>query len=189
MDSYTNTAQVIGTPVDAYDPYDQEDISSEFEDIVFVNREDITDPEDPAYLPDTVEDEDDSEVFLPVDVGNYVWMDTNEDGLQNGDEPGIENVTVWLIDATTGNTLETTTTDTTGHYLFEDVYPGDYIIQFIPDPTLLIEPTIPNNFTTDKSGDQDDPDSDALTITTGANPEYQTDIFTVNNVDDFSLDA
>ncbi|MFN8489124.1 MAG: SdrD B-like domain-containing protein [Caldilineaceae bacterium] len=43
--------------------------------------------------------------FVPVEIGNYVWKDTNINGLQDSGEPGIANVTVGLYDSNGNPTL------------------------------------------------------------------------------------
>ena len=50
-------------------------------------------------------------------LGDYVWEDTNKDGIQDSDEKGIAGVTVTLKDSD-GNVLKTTTTDESGKYKF-----------------------------------------------------------------------
>jgi hypothetical protein len=64
-------------------------------------------------------------LFPKTKLGDYVWVDENEDGIQDPDEPGIPNVSVDLRD-TSGNTLETHTTDTTGFYETFQVPAGTY---------------------------------------------------------------
>ena len=65
-------------------------------------------------------------------LGNRVWFDSNNDGIQDAGEPGIGNVTVTLYtDDGTGNPgtpLATDTTDGDGYYLFNNLVPGDYIV-------------------------------------------------------------
>jgi protocatechuate 3,4-dioxygenase beta subunit len=72
-------------------------------------------------------------------VGDYVWLDTDQDGFQDPNETGIAGVTVTLLDSA-GNVVATTVTDGSGMYLFDDVAPGDYSVQFTPPvgtiPTL-----------------------------------------------------
>ncbi|HHU6750597.1 TPA: SdrD B-like domain-containing protein, partial [Staphylococcus pseudintermedius] len=62
-------------------------------------------------------------------VGDKVWDDTNQNGIQDDNEPGIADVTVTLTDAD-GNVVDTRTTDTNGNYLFENVKPGEYTVTF-----------------------------------------------------------
>ncbi len=62
-------------------------------------------------------------------VGDKVWEDTNKDGIQDDNEPGIANVTVTLKDAD-GNIIGTEVTDENGKYLFKDVTEGEYTIDF-----------------------------------------------------------
>ncbi|MEL6988846.1 MAG: SdrD B-like domain-containing protein, partial [Bacteroidota bacterium] len=71
-------------------------------------------------------------------IGDYVWEDSNGDGVQDGSESGIEGVIVNLTDAN-GNIIATDTTDANGAYLFENLPPGDYTVTTTPpagyDPT------------------------------------------------------
>jgi len=60
-------------------------------------------------------------------IGDFVWMDMNEDGIQQAAEPGIAGVTVYLKD-TGGTILQTTVTDSTGHYLFTGLSAGNYTV-------------------------------------------------------------
>jgi hypothetical protein len=55
-------------------------------------------------------------LYAPIDLGDRVWRDSNSDGLQGADEPGLANVTVRLMQGT--STLGTATTDSSGNYLF-----------------------------------------------------------------------
>jgi large repetitive protein len=62
-------------------------------------------------------------------LGNYVWFDTNGDGLQTAGEPGVAGVTVNLIDST-GKVIASTVTDGDGGYLFINLTPGSYVVEF-----------------------------------------------------------
>ncbi|WP_332855801.1 SdrD B-like domain-containing protein [Duganella sp. S19_KUP01_CR8] len=59
-------------------------------------------------------------------LGDFVWEDTNGNGVQDGGEAGLSNVTVQLKD-TDGHVVSTTTTDASGKYHF-DVNPGTYSV-------------------------------------------------------------
>jgi hypothetical protein len=50
-------------------------------------------------------------------IGNYVWLDTNQDGIQDSSDQPLSGVQVWLTDLS-GNILSTTTTSATGEYYF-----------------------------------------------------------------------
>ncbi|MCB9278057.1 MAG: carboxypeptidase regulatory-like domain-containing protein [Lewinellaceae bacterium] len=63
-------------------------------------------------------------------LGDYVWEDTDGDGLQDSGEPGVSGVTVNLKDAG-GNVIATTTTDGNGYYHFTGLVPGTYSVQFV----------------------------------------------------------
>ena len=68
-------------------------------------------------------------MYQYASIGDFVWEDLDADGIQDAGEPGIENVTVELKD-TDGNVLATTTTDAAGNYLFADLDPGEYKVEF-----------------------------------------------------------
>ncbi|WP_035812027.1 SdrD B-like domain-containing protein, partial [Jiangella gansuensis] len=57
----------------------------------------------------------------PIEIGNFVWYDVDNDGVQDPDEPVVEGATVNLyeVDADGNRTLvSTTTTDGKGEYYF-----------------------------------------------------------------------
>eukprot|EP01132_Coremiostelium_polycephalum_P005726 gene5726-7122_t len=61
-------------------------------------------------------------------VGDLVWVDKNNNGRRDPDEPGLPNVPVTIVNKDTGTTT-TTTTDGNGNYHFNDLPPGDYCVQ------------------------------------------------------------
>ncbi|MEZ4684825.1 MAG: SdrD B-like domain-containing protein [Bacteroidia bacterium] len=80
--------------------------------------------------PDEVDRRWDMGIYLPpASIGDYVWYDYNRDGIQDLPEGGVEDVTVYLIGAN-GDTLASTQTDATGYYLFDELVPGDYSLDF-----------------------------------------------------------
>jgi protocatechuate 3,4-dioxygenase beta subunit len=98
-------------------------------------------------------------------VGNYVWNDTDGDGIQDANEVGISGVTVTLYD-NSGNPVATVITDANGFYEFTNVVPGTYTVGFTPPVGYV---TSPNN-----GGVNDPSNSDANPLT------GQTAAFVVN---------
>ncbi len=109
-------------------------------------------------------------------IGNLVWNDTNNDGLNNNGELGVGNVTIRLFRAKfegenptnipDGIAIQTTSTNAiTGKYVFKDLVPGAYVIEvdapigFISSigtngsPTGSYEPS--SNANNDKNDDDD----------------------------------
>lgn len=79
--------------------------------------------------------------FIPFSgtIGDRVWKDVNGDGIQDLDttkEPGIEGVTVKLLDFESGTCIQTTT-DANGIYLFTGLKPGKY--QVVVDTSALVD--------------------------------------------------
>ncbi len=71
----------------------------------------------------------DGGLYRKASLGDKVWDDMNHNNLQDASEPGISGITVKLL-STTGSVLSTTTTDTSGNYLFANLDPGVYRLQF-----------------------------------------------------------
>ena len=86
----------------------------------------ITDEDEPTI---------DTGIFVPnASLGDTVFNDEDQDGIQDDGEEGVAGVVVNLLDCE-GNELATTTTDANGNYLFADLDPEvDYIVEFeLPD--------------------------------------------------------
>ncbi|XCC72832.1 SdrD B-like domain-containing protein [Staphylococcus delphini] len=62
------------------------------------------------------------------ELGDYVWIDSNKDGIQNSNEIAVEGVKVTLTKQD-GSTM-TTTTDKDGKYLFTGLENGTYTVTF-----------------------------------------------------------
>jgi uncharacterized repeat protein (TIGR01451 family) len=93
-------------------------------------------------------------------VGNYVWIDRNDDGIQNETaDDGVNGVTVSLYDNSTNTLIDTTLTandddGNPGYYSFEGLQPGDYYLKFDL-------PAIAEDFAQkDQGGDTTDSDVD-----------------------------
>ncbi|MGL4521504.1 MAG: SdrD B-like domain-containing protein, partial [Bacilli bacterium] len=59
------------------------------------------------------------------ELGNFVWIDKNENGIQDQGEKGVSGVTVELQDGGNAKIAETTTS-ATGEYYFKDLNAGTY---------------------------------------------------------------
>jgi hypothetical protein len=79
-------------------------------------------------------------------IGDYVWYDVNEDGIQDPGENGIPDVTIDLYLDSDGDgiidagepVIATDITDANGNYLFSDLADGvDYIVQITDEYHIL----------------------------------------------------
>ncbi len=69
--------------------------------------------------------------FQPLgSIGDTVWVDINNDGVQNPGELGIEGVTVTLF-PTGGGAPVVIQTDANGNYLFDNLPAGDYTVAVV----------------------------------------------------------
>lgn len=100
-------------------------------------------------------------------IGDFVWMDTNNNGVQDAGEPGAADVVVSLFNAS-DVLVGSTVTDARGFYRFDRVTPGQYRIGVTAPPGTLL--------TTKDAGGSDAIDSDLFQ--TGVN-SGRTDLFTV----------
>lgn len=74
--------------------------------------------------------------YKPLNIGNRVWLDQNNSGQIDADEPGIENVLVQLYRDENGDgqpdgpVLREQRTTSGGYYLFDNLGAGHYVIHF-----------------------------------------------------------
>ena len=97
----------------------------------------------------------DAGLIRHASLGNFVWWDEDEDGIQDAGESGVNYVTVQLLDSS-GNVIDTTYTDANGLYSFTNIEPGDYKIKFFLPACSF--------FTKIDEGSNDAEDSDADTV-------------------------
>ncbi|MCB9262903.1 MAG: carboxypeptidase regulatory-like domain-containing protein [Flavobacteriales bacterium] len=97
---------------------------------------------------------------LPASLGNRVWYDLNNNGLQDNGEPGVPGVRVRLLDNTGNTVIDSTTTSGLGYYIFNELAAEDYFIQ-------VVSSTLPSGYTfvTQNAGSDDKVDSDVNTST------------------------
>jgi hypothetical protein len=83
---------------------------------------------------------DKKQVIVPATIGNHVWDDLNQDGIQNDGAAGMGGVTVELWDCSGPRFLvATTATNATGFYSFT-VNPGNYYVKFFLPPGYVFSP-------------------------------------------------
>ncbi|MCL5429141.1 MAG: DUF3048 C-terminal domain-containing protein [Chloroflexi bacterium] len=110
-----------------------------------------------------------------VGAGNFVWLDENGNGVQDGAEPGIEGVSVTLFKAD-GTVLGSTTTDASGSY--------QIVQQGIASGSFYLDFGLPGGYehTLQDQGGDDELDSDA------SPSSGETSVLTLSGIDD-SVDA
>jgi protocatechuate 3,4-dioxygenase beta subunit len=108
-----------------------------------------------------------------VAVGDYTWLDTDRDGVQDAGESPLPGVTVKLLNPdgspatdASGNPVPPVVTDSNGHYVIDNLLPGDYRAQFTAPPGYSL---------TNQNGGSSDVDSNPDVTTT------VTPVFTIGS--------
>lgn len=117
-----------------------------------------------------------------VSLGDYVWSDRDEDGIQDAGEPGVSGAAVNLYyeDDSATAVYRTATTSASGLYSFGNLYPGKYKVEFVRGPGYLF---------TVKGQGAPDKDSDANVPATVTDTKAKTDTITMLNIDNLDIDA
>ena len=76
----------------------------------------------------------DAGLFRPASLGGTVWNDSNDNGIQDPSESGLDEVVVQLT-TLSGTIVATTTTDVDGSYLFEGLPAALYRVKINTPPT------------------------------------------------------
>lgn len=84
------------------------------------------------------------ELLNQASIFGNVFLDADFDSLFDGNEDGLYNVTVELLDVN-GNIIESTTTSDGGFYLFEDYEPGLYRIREVQPTGVDDGPELPGS--------------------------------------------
>jgi len=106
-----------------------------------------------GLIPPNATDTTEVDEVSPAAIGDFVFADINTNGIQESFEPGLNNVTVALLDANGNQVGASQTTGADGRYLFDGLPAGTYSVQFELDGTNLF-------FTTPNAGADDNVDSD-----------------------------
>ncbi|MGC9419667.1 MAG: SdrD B-like domain-containing protein [Rhodovulum sp.] len=109
-----------------------------------------------TLAPGEVDDTIDQGFYELAELGDFVFLDANADGIQDDGEAGVENVTVKLFKDGV-DTGRSTTTDANGAYSFTGLVPGTYSVMFVAPAGLA--------FTAANAGTDDARDSDADPVT------------------------
>jgi len=105
----------------------------------------------------------------PAAIGDTVWIDENQDGIQDANEPGFPDVVVNLYDCL-DNFIATTMTDANGFYKFDGLTPGDYYVEFIKPEGYAI--TLQDQGGDDANDSDADPTTGIAICTTLDSGEY-----------------
>jgi protocatechuate 3,4-dioxygenase beta subunit len=90
-------------------------------------------------------------------LGDFVWFDSNNNGIQDGGEQGVPGVTVSLLNASNA-VIATTVTDANGNYRFVNLANAAYSVKFSNLPAGFV-------FSPKDLGGNDNTDSDADPVT------------------------
>lgn len=127
-----------------------------------------------------------------LSLGDFIWNDQDGDGIQDGGEPGIDGVPVWLFTGVCDLTSDynsltpfaTTVTTGGGYYKFKDLNPGNYCVVIPGSAFGTGQPLAGFDPTTLNSGSDDGLDSDGQQSLGG----YVYASVTLTNRDDDTID-
>ncbi|MEK7414480.1 MAG: SdrD B-like domain-containing protein, partial [Planctomycetota bacterium] len=93
----------------------------------------------------------------PGTVGDFVWFDTNANGIQDAGEPGVSGIFV-ILETCAGQFVNFAVTNALGGYLITNVPAGSYRVKFASPGSINGSPV---QFTVKDAGGDDTKDSDA----------------------------
>ena len=125
-------------------------------------------------------------------LGDYIWEDSDADGIQESGEPPISGVVVRLLDSLgnpvldgSGNPL-TALTDDNGYYHFSNLPPGDYVVMF-EAPTGYIAST--KDVPSGDAATDDVVDSDAVAEVGSPSYGHSSVVTLISGEHDATIDA
>jgi len=108
-----------------------------------------------------------------IKVGDYIWLDSNRNGIQDDTELPLKDISVQLYNADK-KLISTTKSNADGIYSFNDVEPGQYYLKF----------GIPSGYSVSKKGAGSNKEKDSNVYVNGKTP-----IFTlIEGKDDLTID-
>jgi choice-of-anchor A domain-containing protein/uncharacterized repeat protein (TIGR01451 family) len=102
-------------------------------------------------------------------IGDFVWNDTNQNGIQDNGELGIANVTVELHKCSDNSLVTSTTTNSSGAYLFSNVVAGDYYVKFVVLGGYTVSPSLQGGNTSMDSNPDATGKTSCITLAAGEN--------------------
>ncbi|MEW6050273.1 MAG: SdrD B-like domain-containing protein [Candidatus Zixiibacteriota bacterium] len=97
--------------------------------------------------------DNDASGLLVTSIGDRIWNDLNQNGIQDAGEPGMRGLPVALLNCQ-NMPVKIDTTDTLGNYSFTDIPAGQYKLLFMKPANY--------SFTANDQGSNDSLDSDPL---------------------------
>ena len=99
-------------------------------------------------------------------IGDWVWSDTNANGLQDSGESGLSGVAAALYTGS-GSLVASTSTDGSGNYLFSGVTPGTYYVLFTAPTGYVFSPQNQGGDTALDSNAYSSGDTDPFALASG----------------------
>ncbi|MBK8819668.1 MAG: cadherin-like domain-containing protein [Saprospiraceae bacterium] len=103
-------------------------------------------------------------------IGNYIWLDSNGDGIQNSSENGMGNCEVRLYNDS-GIMVSSMNTDGTGYYMFDNIEAGSYYTRVMTPANYVYSPPHvgDTNLDSDITGVLGQGTTNFFTVTAGEN--------------------
>ncbi|HMP35780.1 MAG TPA: SdrD B-like domain-containing protein, partial [Kiritimatiellia bacterium] len=120
----------------------------------------------------------DAGFFYPARLGDFIWHDTNLNGIQDGSETGMPGVVVRLL--SNGVAIATTTSSVSGAYAFTNLAPfTNYVIEVVPPVNAFVStPFQGGNTNVDSNIDAVTLRSDVVILLSGQNnPSIDAGLF------------
>ncbi len=109
----------------------------------------------------------DAGFWAPATLGGRAFGDMNANGVQEGGDNGLSGITVNLLNPLTNAVISTTTTDANGNYLFTNLTPGSYAVQFVNASGQIFSPTGQGTTTTDSDANTSTGTTGTVTLASG----------------------
>ncbi|MEL6891984.1 MAG: SdrD B-like domain-containing protein, partial [Actinomycetota bacterium] len=148
------------------------------------------DDPDGTSIPDTNENTQVDLGVYTLEVGNRIFFDDDNDETFDGADPGVEGVTVELIDDATGDVIATTTTGPDGDYLFTGLPEGTYRVR-VPASNFAPGGPLEGTYSSDGPDASDTPadvDDDTSDVDDNGAPVDPAQTFTGGDVETLPFD-